>query len=139
MRDKGRAENKKRILIVGDDPDICMTIREVLRDHGFAADSFTDLHLALNSFEAGSYDLLLLDIKMPEIGGFQWYQEIKRIDDRVKACFLTAVDVSYGTLSKENGFCEFDKETFSSKTHWKYEVNFWNKKIIIVLDGINPI
>jgi DNA-binding response OmpR family regulator len=108
-------EKKKKILIVDDDPDICVTLREILMDNGFAVDSFTDPHLALNSFEAGLYDLLLLDVKMPEMDGFQLYQEVKRIDDRIKACFLTAADVRYGMLSKEKVFFALDKELFLQK------------------------
>jgi DNA-binding response OmpR family regulator len=45
-------KKKNRIMIVDDDPDICMTLSEVFKDNGFAADSFTDPHLALNSFVA---------------------------------------------------------------------------------------
>ena len=97
-------KKKNRIMIVDDDPDICMTLSEVFKDNGFAADSFTDPHLALNSFVAGLYDLLLLDIKMSEMDGFELYQKMKKVDYRAKACFLTAADVRYGMLSEEKVF-----------------------------------
>jgi DNA-binding response OmpR family regulator len=108
-------KKKNRIMIVDDDPDICMTLSEVFKDNGFAADSFTDPHLALNSFEAGLYDLLLLDIKMSEMDGFELYQKMKKVDDRAKACFLTAADVRYGMLSEEKVFSALDKELFLQK------------------------
>jgi DNA-binding response OmpR family regulator len=108
-------KKKNRIMIVDDDPDICMTLSEVFKDNGFAADSFTDPHLALNSFEAGLYDLLLLDIKMSEMDGFELYQKMKKVDDRAKACFLTAADVRYGMLSEEKVFFALDKELFLQK------------------------
>jgi len=57
-------KKKKRIMIVDDDPDICVALGEVFEDNGFTADLFTDPHFALNSFEAGLYGLLLLDVKM---------------------------------------------------------------------------
>jgi DNA-binding response OmpR family regulator len=108
-------KKKKRILIVDDDPDICVTLREILMDNGFAADSFTDPCLALNHFEAGLYDLLLLDVKMSEMNGFQLYHEMKKVDDRAKACFLTAADVRYGMLSEEKVLFALDKELFLQK------------------------
>jgi DNA-binding response OmpR family regulator len=108
-------KKKNRIMIVDDDPDICVTLSEVFKDNGFAADSFTDPHLALNSFVAGLYDLLLLDIKMSKMDGFELYQKIKKVDGKSKACFLTAADVRYGMLSEEKGFFALDKELFLQK------------------------
>ena len=108
-------KKKNRIMIVDDDPDICVTLSEVFKDNGFSADSFTDPHLALNSFVAGLYDLLLLDIKMSEMDGFELYHKMKKVDDRAKACFLTAADVRYGMLSEEKVFFALDKELFLQK------------------------
>lgn len=113
-------ENKKKILIVDDDPDICVTLREICKQNGFMqngfiADSFTEPLLALNSFRAGLYDLLLLDIKMPEMNGIQLYQEMKKKDNTVKTCFLTAGEVYYERFRKEKDFCTLDKELFLRK------------------------
>jgi DNA-binding response OmpR family regulator len=111
MRTKNN-EDRKKILIVDDDPDICVTLKEIFKQNGFIADSFTDPLLALYNFKAGLYDLLLLDIKMPEMNGFQLHQEMKRIDNTVKICFLTAGDERF---RKENEFCALDKELFLQK------------------------
>ena len=105
-------ENRKKILIVDDDPDICVTLKEIFKQNGFIADSFTEPLLALNSFKAGLYDLLLLDIKMPEMNGFQLHQEMKKIDNAVKVCFLTAGEERF---RKEKEFCALDKELFLQK------------------------
>jgi CheY-like chemotaxis protein len=49
------------------------------------------------------YDLILLDIKMPEIDGFEFYKEIKKRDNKVKICFLTASEyIYYEEFLKEN-------------------------------------
>ena len=104
------AENQrtKRILIVDDEPDICEILKKVFEQSGFNADSYDDPILALENFNAGYYDLLLLDIKMPEIDGFHLYQEMKKIDDRVKVCFLTASEMYYERFRKEEEFAQMD-------------------------------
>ena len=67
----------------------------VLENNGFAVDSYTDPTLALSNFKPRLYDLLLLDIKMPEINGFDLYEKMKEIDSNVKGCFLTASEMFY--------------------------------------------
>ena len=92
----------KRVLLVDDDHDINLTLRLVLEDSGFKVDSFTNALLALASFRPGLYDLAILDIKMPVMNGFGLYQEIRKLDNNVKICFLTAAtDVYYEAFRKE--------------------------------------
>src|SRR6266487_5058704 len=116
MRTKNN-ENKKKILIVDDDPNICVTLREIFKQNGFLADSFTEPLLALNSVKGGSYDLLLLDIKMPEMDGIELSQQIKKIDNAVKVCFLTASELYYEEFRKDLGVGEptLDKDLFLRK------------------------
>jgi DNA-binding response OmpR family regulator len=51
--------------------------------------------LALSEFKAGMYDLAVLDIRMPEMNGFQLYRRLRDMDKRLKVCFLTAVELLY--------------------------------------------
>jgi DNA-binding response OmpR family regulator len=53
---------------------------------------------ALSSFKAGSYDLVLLDIKMPKLNGFQLCNKMKKMDDKVKVCFISAFDINSAEL-----------------------------------------
>jgi DNA-binding response OmpR family regulator len=106
---------KKRILIVDDEPDVDMVLEKVFEQSGFNADSYDDPILALENFKAGLYDLVLLDIKMPIIDGFHLYQEIKKIDSKVKVCFLTASELYYERFRKEKEFAEIDKDLFLRK------------------------
>ena len=85
-----------KILVVDDEPDINLTLKVALEDGGFRVDTFNDPMLALENFKARSYDLLILDIKMPNMNGFDLYREIKKIDNKVKVCFLTAGEMYYG-------------------------------------------
>ena len=111
------AENQKtnRILIVDDEPDVCEVLKKVLEKDGFTADSFSDPLLALENFRPRSYDLLLLDIKMPDMDGFRLYQEMKKMDSKVKVCFLTASEMYYERFRKEEDFAALDKDLFLRK------------------------
>jgi two-component system response regulator ChvI len=90
--------DKKRILLVDDESDITIAFRMSLESNGFIVDTFNDPQGALSNFKAGVYDLLLIDIKMPKMNGFELYQEIERIDNKVKVCFITAFEVYYKSL-----------------------------------------
>ena len=85
---------KIRVLIVDDEPDVNLAVKIALEQKDYEVDAFKDPLLALKNFRKGLYDLLILDIKMPKMHGFELYREIKKIDDRVKVCFLTAGEMS---------------------------------------------
>ena len=72
-----------------------------LEDHGFKIDSFNDPQTALSNFRFGVYDIALIDIKMPQMNGFDLYRKLRKIDDKVKYCFMTAYEVYYETLRKD--------------------------------------
>jgi DNA-binding response OmpR family regulator len=82
---------KNSILLIDDEPDITFTIKSILEDNGFKVDSFTDPISALDNYQINFYDLIILDIKMPKIDGFQLYLKIREKDPKVKICFLTAI------------------------------------------------
>jgi DNA-binding response OmpR family regulator len=89
---------KKRILLVDDEQYITYSFGIALEDKGFVVDTFNDPQKALSNFKAGLYDLLLLDIKMSKMNGFELYQEMEKIDNKAKACFITAFEVYYKSL-----------------------------------------
>ena len=105
----------KRILLVDDEPDVTYTLEIVLEDNGFMVDSYTDPTLALSNFKPGLYDLLLLDIRMPKMNGFELYQKMKEIDSNVKICFLTASELFYEKYRKISAYPRVDKEKFIQK------------------------
>ena len=57
----------KKILVVDDDSDICFVLEKLLGGNGFVIDSYENPMLALEKFKAHSYDLAILDIKMPDL------------------------------------------------------------------------
>jgi DNA-binding response OmpR family regulator len=82
---------KKRLLLVDDEQDITSILCSVLQESGFKVVFFNDPLLALQHFRPRYYDLVILDIRMPNMNGFELYRQIRRKDKRVKVCFLTAV------------------------------------------------
>ena len=97
----------KTVLIVDDEPDVKLALKIALEENGFEVDAFDDPVIALDNFRKGVYDLLILDIKMPKMHGFELYREIRKIDSQVKICFLTAGEMYYGAYAdifNENQF-----------------------------------
>ena len=93
---------KKRILIVDDEPDINLLFKMILEENSeFMVHSFTDPLLALKNFKPNLYDLILVDIKMPEMDGLDFYREIRKIDKNVRLCFVTASEKYYEPFRKE--------------------------------------
>jgi DNA-binding response OmpR family regulator len=99
-----------RILLVDDDSDILLTFKKGLEEQAdkskfdnkkIQVDTFANPKEAHSSFKAGVYDLLLLDIRMSDISGFELYEELKKIDSKPKVCFITAYELYYESLKKD--------------------------------------
>jgi two-component system catabolic regulation response regulator CreB/two-component system response regulator ChvI len=88
-----------KILVVDDESDVCVVLEKVLSEYGYVVDSYEHPLVALDKFKAHLYDLVILDIRMPDLNGFALYREIKRLDKKVKICFLTAGELYYGVYS----------------------------------------
>jgi DNA-binding response OmpR family regulator len=103
----------KRILLVDDEPDVTLTFKMGLEGKGYKVDAFNDPEEALAHFKIGAYDLLLLDIKMPKMNGFQLYEELEKLDKEPKVCFITAFEVYYRSLREL--FPQIDIDCFIKK------------------------
>ncbi|HEY6163393.1 MAG TPA: response regulator [Nitrososphaeraceae archaeon] len=87
--------NGRILLVVDDEPDTTLAFSIGLEDSGYPVDAFNDPLSALESFkeEKKSYALALLDVNMPKMNGFELYNEIRKLDDKVNVCFVTAFDI----------------------------------------------
>ena len=83
----------KRVLLVDDEPDITFSFNMILEDNGFAVDTFNDPLDALSSFRSGLYAIAVLDIRMPNMNGFELCSELRKADDNIKFVFMTAYDI----------------------------------------------
>ena len=81
-----------RIVVVDDELGITTVIKLTLENEGFVVDAYNDPKEVLAAFKRGHYDLLITDIKMPVMSGFDLYREIKKIDDKISAVFITAFE-----------------------------------------------
>jgi two-component system, OmpR family, response regulator ChvI len=110
-KNRGATENPKsqeprRILVVDDEKDITMVFKVTLERAGFKVEVFNDPLEALSQFKPHYYDLVLLDIRMPQMSGFELYHELKKKDSEVKGRFISALDV----YKEELGKYSLDKE-----------------------------
>ena len=80
----------RRVLLVDDEFDIVYLVKVGLERKGFEVDSYVDPILALQNFKRGTYQLLILDIRMPKMNGLDFLDKIKKEDDKIKVCFFTA-------------------------------------------------
>ena len=91
---------KKRVLVVDDEVDITTIVKLALEKVNLQVDVYNDPLLALTDYKAGMYDLLLFDIRMPGMNGFELYRKIKDIEEKEKkvkngkprVCFITAFE-----------------------------------------------
>jgi DNA-binding response OmpR family regulator len=107
-------QGQKRILVVDDEPDLTILCSLALEYHGFKVDTFNDSEEALSNFRPDYYDLVILDIKMPKMDGFELYNELKKKDNDVKVCFLTASELYYEEFRKKE-YHALDKNLFIRK------------------------
>jgi DNA-binding response OmpR family regulator len=107
-------QGQKKILVVDDEADLTMLCGLALEYYGFKVDTFTDPQEALSNYKPGYYDLVILDIMMPKMDGFQLYGEIKKKDQKAKVCFLTASELYYEEF-REKEYNAIDKTLFIQK------------------------
>jgi DNA-binding response OmpR family regulator len=105
---------RKRIMVVDDESDLTLFYRMSLEYHGFEVETFNDSRDALSNFKTAYYDLIILDIKMPGMDGFELYTEIRKKDKKVEICFLTARELYYKEFRMKE-YSALDKSLFIRK------------------------
>jgi DNA-binding response OmpR family regulator len=104
----------KRIMVVDDESDLTLFFSMTLEYHGCMVDAFNDPKNALSNFKPDYYDLVVLDIKMPGMDGFELYKEIQNRDNKANVCFLTASELYYEEF-REKEYNALDKNLFIRK------------------------
>lgn len=87
--------NGKTILIVDDESDILMVLQRALERWGYRVDTFSDPQAALDYFikDHDKYDLILCDIRMPDVNGIAFARQIRKLSSRVKLLLMSAFEI----------------------------------------------
>lgn len=101
---------RQNIMIVDHEDDINLLFTMLLCGEGYNVEAFTDPAMAIMKFENGLYDLLIVDILLPKMDGFELYERLRRFDKEVKVCFLTAGEINYEQFKKAASFPEITTE-----------------------------
>ncbi|AIF83557.1 response regulator with CheY-like receiver, AAA-type ATPase, and DNA-binding domains [Candidatus Nitrososphaera evergladensis SR1] len=118
------AHEFRSIMLVDDEPDILVTYQSFLSLEGYSVGAFLDAYSALRDFAARPtyYDLVILDIRMPDLNGLQIYQSLKAMNPSCKVIFITALDAAKEMISILPGVTSedimkkpIDKEVFLKK------------------------
>ena len=107
---------KKRILLLEDDITLNDTVTEYLEEEGYEVDSVENGEEAMDKIYENSYDLLLLDVKVPLISGFDLLKEVRSNGNTTPAIFITSLD-SIDDLSEgyESGCDDYIRKPFALK------------------------
>jgi signal transduction histidine kinase len=116
----------KSILLVDDDLDITIALKKVLEREGYNVHAFNNPLKTLKEFRKDGYYLIILDLKMPQMSGFELYNEIRKIDDKVNVCFLTA-----GEINPEDK----DNQKISNKLFLRKPIE--NEVLLQAIENIN--
>src|ERR671910_59128 len=95
-------KERGRILAIDDEPDLTMLCKMALEHYGFEVNTFNDPKEALSNYKPGYYDLVILDIKMPKMDGFELYHEIKRKTPMLRSVFLQLVSYIMRNSERKN-------------------------------------
>ena len=106
------AVEKKKILVVNDEPDVTTMLKMTLERVGFRVDTFNDPVLALKSYKPHLYDLVILDVIMPELDGLELYTQLKRKDSGINICFLTASSEPYREELLKEKYNQLSRDLF---------------------------
>ena len=94
------AVSKGRILLVDDEADIIEICKNSLTHSSFEVEAYDDPEEALLRFKPDAYDVVILDVRMPKMSGFELCRELRRIDEKVKICLMTAFEMHRREVEK---------------------------------------
>lgn len=102
-----------KVMVIDDDPSICKTVGLLLEDHGFNPRTFTDPDEAISVAEKESFQIALVDLRMPKMDGVEVVEKLKGIDVRMSCIVMTAYpDLDSATETMRHGTCDYIAKPF---------------------------
>lgn len=89
--------SRRNIMIIDDEKDILFSFKQGLTHYGYSVETFSDPREALRRFgqvDGSHFELVILDLRMPDINGIELYRELKLINKKIKILIVTALDVA---------------------------------------------
>jgi len=103
-----------KILVIDDDPAVCKTVGLLLEDHGYKPRTFTDPQKAMRAADDESFQIGLIDLRMPGADGIEVVERLKQIDDRMMCLVMTAYpDLETATEIMRKGACDYICKPFN--------------------------
>ena len=99
-------ESKLRILVLDDEPIVCKRLQPALEKLGFAVDTFTQSVEAMHQVQQSAYDIVITDLKMKEIDGMRFLEEVKKQRPQTEVIVIT------GFATMETAKQSFQKGVF---------------------------
>lgn len=126
----------EKILVIDDEQDITFSLKTVLEENRYACvDTFNDPIDVISKYnnQTGTmYDLLIIDILMPRMNGFELYEKIKKIDNNAKVCFISAYRIYFEAL--RDMYPDYEVDCFVNKP---FENDDLLRKVASTLTTIN--
>lgn len=105
-----------KVLIIDDDPAICKTVGLLLEDHGYSPRTYTDPDEAVQAAEKESFQIALVDLRMPALDGVEVVERLKKIDERTSCIVMTAYpDLDSATETMRRGTCDYISKPFKQE------------------------
>ena len=105
-----------KVLVIDDDPAICKTVGLLLEDHGYSPRTYTDPDEAVDAAEKESFQIALVDLRMPVMDGVEAVERLKRIDGRMSCIVMTAYpDLDSATETMRRGTCDYISKPFKQE------------------------
>jgi DNA-binding NtrC family response regulator len=102
-----------KVMVIDDDPTICKTVGLLLEDHGYCPRTFTDPDEAIAVAAKESFQIALIDLRMPKMDGVDVVEQLKRIDTRMSCIVMTAYpDLDSATETMRRGTCDYIAKPF---------------------------
>lgn len=105
-----------KVLIIDDDPAICKTVGLLLEDHGYSPRTYTDPDEAVQAAAKESFQIALVDLRMPALDGVEVVERLKKIDERTSCIVMTAYpDLDSATETMRRGTCDYISKPFKQE------------------------
>jgi CheY-like chemotaxis protein len=132
----------KRILVVDDEPDVTLTFKVGLEGYHygnhnddnndktrFEVYTYNDPLEALSEFKPHFYDLMLVDVYMPNMNGFQLCEKILELDVNIRVCFISAAEINIEALREV-----YPKVSFGCFMKKPIAIEYLVKRLLAELD-----